>query len=100
MDGIQVHGKCLWMPAHFGRLCAVIDVIPRGIHFRLLEESELRFPSLSGPSQSPGSHRLSESLVEDDDEPRLLDPRGVTSDISVTQASEKVNVKTPKKRLG
>ena len=47
-----------WMPAHFKRLCSVIDAIPPDIHFELSEESYLQFPSSSGLSQGLESHHL------------------------------------------
>jgi hypothetical protein len=88
----------VWMPVHFKRLCSVIDAIPPGIQFELSEGSELQFPSSSGLSQGLESHHLSESVATDDDELRLLDPQEVTPDTSVTQASEQVKFKKPKKR--
>jgi hypothetical protein len=88
----------LWMPAHFKRLCSVIDAMPPDIHFELSEESELQFASSSGLSQGLESHHLSESVATDDDELRPLEPQEVTPDTSVTQASEQAKFKKPKKR--
>jgi hypothetical protein len=88
----------VWMPVHFKRLCSVIDAIPPDIHFELSEESELQFPPSSGLSQGLESHHLSESVATDDDALRLLDSQEVTPDTSITQESEQVNFKKPKKR--
>ncbi|KAK5263399.1 hypothetical protein LTR96_011189 [Exophiala xenobiotica] len=87
-----------WMPAHFKRLCSVIDAIPPDIHFELSEESELQFPASSGLSQGLESHHLSESGATGDDELSLLDPQEATPDSSVTQTSGQATFKKPKKR--
>nr|KAK5432267.1 hypothetical protein LTR18_011208 [Exophiala xenobiotica] len=87
----------IWMPAHFKRLCSVIDAIPPDIHFEVSEESDLQFPSSSGLSQGLESHHLSDSGATGDDELRLLDPQEVTPETSVTQTSEQA-FKKPKKR--
>ncbi|KAK5449729.1 hypothetical protein LTR55_012221 [Exophiala xenobiotica] len=88
----------IWMPAHFKRLCSVIDAIPPDIHFEVSEESDLQFPSSSGLSQGLESHHLSDSGATGDDELRLLDPQEVTPETSVTQTSEQAAFKKPKKR--
>jgi hypothetical protein len=88
----------VWMPAHFKRLCSVIDAIPPDIHFELSEESELQFASSSGLSQGLESHHLSESVATDTDELRPLEPQEVTPDTSITQESEQAMFKKPKKR--
>ncbi|KAG9779722.1 hypothetical protein HRR80_002798 [Exophiala dermatitidis] len=87
-----------WMPAHFKRLCSAIDAIPPDIHFEVSEESDLQFPSSSGLSQGLESHNLSDLGAIGDDELRLLDPQELTPETSVTQTSEQVTFKKPKKR--
>jgi hypothetical protein len=87
-----------WMPAHFKRLCSVIDAIPSDIHFELSEESDLKYPSSSGLSQGLESHHLSDSGATDHDELRLLDPQEATPETSVSQVSGNATFKKPKKR--
>jgi hypothetical protein len=87
-----------WMPAHFERLCSVIDAIPPDIHFGLSEESDLQFPSSSGLSQGLESHHLSDSGATGDDELSFLDPEKVTPETSVSKTSEQATFKKPKKR--
>merc|ERR1711939_658333 len=87
-----------WMPAHFERLCSVIDAIPPDIHFGLSEESDPQFPSSSGLSQGLESHHLSDSGATGDDELSFLDPEKVTPETSVSKTSEQATFKKPKKR--
>jgi hypothetical protein len=37
-----------WMPAHFKRICLVINELPPDVHFEVSQESELGESSLSG----------------------------------------------------
>lgn len=87
-----------WMPAHFKRFCVAIDDIPPNIHFELSDEPDLQFSPSSGLSQSLQIHHLSESMVAADDGFRLLDSQELTPDTSITQTSEQVNFKKPKKK--
>jgi hypothetical protein len=87
----------VWMLAHFKRLCSAIDALPANIHFGLSETSELRFASSSGLSQGLESQHLSQPAATDGGlEP--LDPKQVTPDTTVTQASKQTTFKRPKKR--
>ncbi|KAH8797828.1 hypothetical protein F5884DRAFT_635911, partial [Xylogone sp. PMI_703] len=52
----------IWMPMHFKRICSVVDSIPPGISFEVLQQSE---PAESGLSQGLESHHLSGQSSQD-----------------------------------
>ena len=80
----------IWMPAHFKRICSVIDELPPDVHFKVSEESEL---GGSGVSQGLESHHLFDysshnvaSLVNDADSiSSRVSSRDVTPDTSLLQ---------------
>lgn len=86
----------VWMPAHFQRLCSVIDAIPLNVNFELSEIAELQFASSSGLAQGLQSHHTSQPAATDD-EPEFLDASRVTPDTSVTHASKQPTTKRPKR---
>ncbi|KAK5075699.1 hypothetical protein LTR70_010050 [Exophiala xenobiotica] len=81
-----------WMPAHFARLCSVIDTIPADLDFGL-SQSELHFSESTGLSQEVGSHHITDSNAatmtthQDDDSPLGPSRTDDTPGTSFTQDS-------------
>ena len=50
-----------WMPAHFRRICSVIDDLPAGVNFDLSQQSELQFTESFGLSQELESYSIVQS---------------------------------------
>lgn len=53
-----------WMPAHFARLCSVIDALPANLSFELSQQSELRYSEQTGLSQDLADQNLSPYISE------------------------------------
>ena len=92
----------IWMPAHFKRICSVIDALPPDINFEVSQQSEARE---SGLSQGLESHHLSDqtshdatSLDEADSQSSRVGSRDVTPDTSLSQRIDGKAFKKPKKR--
>ena len=92
----------IWMPAHFKRICSVVDTLPPDINFEVSEQSE---PGESGLSQGLESHHLSNqtsydaaSLEEADSQSSHVRSRDVTPDTSLSQRIEGRAFKKPRKR--
>ena len=96
----------IWMPTHFKRICSIVDELPSDLDFELSQQSELQFPEESGLSQELGDHYLSHQsnadsaslLEEDDSQSSLSGSRDMTPNTSLSQRTEPVTFKVPKKR--
>jgi hypothetical protein len=92
----------IWMPAHFKRICSVIDALPPDINFEVLQQSEA---GESGLLQGLESHHLSDqtshnaaSLDEADSQSNRVGSRDVTPNTSLSQRIDGKAFKKPKKR--
>ena len=96
----------IWMPTHFKRICSIVDELPSDLDFELSQQSELQFPEESGLSQELGGYHLSHQsnadsaslLEEDDSQSSLSGSRDMTLNTSLSQRTEPVTFKVPKKR--
>lgn len=96
----------IWMPAHFKRICSVIDELPSGVNFDLSKKSEPLFPEPSGLLQQLEGHHLSQqstaesaSLPEKhDSQPSLGGSQDVTSNTTPSQGTQRETFQVPKKR--
>jgi len=92
-----------WMPAHFTRLCSVIDALPAELNFDLSQQSELRFSEQTGLSQDLANQNLSaESALSAQDDDSQLQPLGTseTPDTSFTKDSAQGGKKKAKRSRG
>jgi hypothetical protein len=98
----------IWMPAHFKRICSVINELPPDVNFEVSQESEL---GESGFSQGLESHHLSGSshdanslLGGTGSQSSGVSSRDVTLDTSLSQrmagrASKKLKKRTRPEEL-
>ena len=90
------------MPAHFKRICSVIDKLPPDLDFEVSQQSDT---GESGLSQGLESHHLSDqssqdaaSLQEAGSQSSRVGSRDVTPDTSLSQRIEGGVFKKPRKR--
>ena len=93
----------IWMPAHFKRLCSVIDALPADLDFELSQQSELRFSEPTGLSQNFANQYLSalntesaSSAQDDNSQLQPLEPSD-TPDTSFTKDSAQGGTKKAKR---
>jgi hypothetical protein len=93
----------IWVPAHFKRICSVIDQLPPDVNFQISQQSE---PGESGLSQRLESHHFSDqssyeaaSLLEEADcQPSRVASPDVTPHTSLSEGIEGRASKKSRKR--